>query len=72
VLFDRLRRRWAYRAAVRAEHTLEPTVLRRLDRWPERRRDRAALRAERRRRPHDIGGAIQRAQGTGWGGPPPP
>ena len=65
---DRLWRRWEDRAAVKLEHHVEPSFRRRLDRLPGQMRARAELRAERRSRPHDIGGAIDRASGRGWGG----
>jgi hypothetical protein len=65
-LLQRMMRRWRYRAAIRAEHTLEPTLRRRLDRAPEAWAARRALRRERRARPrstNDIDAAI----GRSWG-----
>ena len=65
---QRLGRRWKDAAARRSEMTLEPTLRRRLDRLPQRMRDRRALRAERRARPHDFDAALEKAQSRGWGG----
>jgi hypothetical protein len=66
-LVDRFLSRWRDRAAVRAEHCLEPTWRRRLDRMPERLADRRRLRADRRSRPGDIGGRIDEASRRAWG-----
>jgi hypothetical protein len=63
----RLIARWEQRAAVRAEHELEPTLRRRVDRLPSRWRDRRALRAERHARGHDLGRAIDDASARAWG-----
>jgi hypothetical protein len=66
-LVDSAVRRWRDGAALRAEHELEPTLRRRIDRIPQRLHDRRALRAERRLRSHmDIGEAVSRAQGEAW------
>ena len=59
-------RSWRYRAAIRAEHTLEPTLRRRLDRVPEEWAARRALRRDRRLRTRsasDIDAAIARHWG---------
>ena len=67
-LSGRLLARWEDRAAVRAEHGLEPTLRRRIDRLPRRWADRRLLRAERRARrkgPDMIAEALYRAQGKG-------
>jgi hypothetical protein len=58
--------RWRYRAAIRAEHTLEPTLRRRLDRVPEAWAARRALRRERRNRPRSTSD-IDAAIGRHWG-----
>jgi hypothetical protein len=60
-LVGRVIARWEERAAVRAEHQLELTLRRRVDRLPARWRDRRALRAERHARAHDVGRAIDEA-----------
>jgi hypothetical protein len=60
-LLEGMMRRWRYRAAIRAEHTLEPTLRRRLDRVPEAWAARRALRQDRRlrtRSPSDIDALI--------------
>ncbi|MCW2991861.1 MAG: hypothetical protein JWM73_2455 [Solirubrobacterales bacterium] len=57
--------RWQDRAAVRAEHVLEPTRRRRFDRLPQRISSRRALRAERRLHPPDPA-AIDAAIGRTW------
>jgi hypothetical protein len=67
-LSGRLLQRWEDRAAVRAEHELEPTFRRRIDRVPRRLADRRRLRMERRARPRDgraIDDALERAMGRG-------
>jgi hypothetical protein len=66
-LLDLVVRRWRDRAAVRAEHCLEPTLHRRVDRLPQRMSDRRRLRADRRRRPGDIGHRIDDASRRAWG-----
>jgi hypothetical protein len=66
-LVDHLLSHWQDRAAVRAEHTLEPTLRRRVDRVPQRLVDRRRLRADRRARPGDIGGRIEEASRRAWG-----
>jgi hypothetical protein len=58
---------WQDRAAVRAEHCLEPNWRTRLDRLPQRWADRRALRAERRARPHDFTARLQDASERSWG-----
>lgn len=60
-------RRWQDRAAVRAEHTLEPTLQRRIDRLPQRLGDRRALRADRRDRRRQVGARIAEASQRAWG-----
>jgi hypothetical protein len=66
-LLDRLARHWRDRAAVRAEHVLEPTWRRRLDRLPQRWADRRVLRDERRPRRRQIGERIDEASSRSWG-----
>jgi hypothetical protein len=66
-LVDHAMRHWRDRAAVRAEHCLEPTWHRRLDQLPQRVADRRALRAERRARPRDFEAALQDATARAWG-----
>jgi hypothetical protein len=63
----RLTRRWQDRAAVRAEHVLEPTLRRRLDRLPQRWVDHRVLRAERRLRRRQVGERISEASARSWG-----
>ena len=63
-----LRRRWDVAGAVRAEHCLEPTWRRRLDRLPQRLEDRWALRCERAARRRRIDGAAERAYSEAWMG----
>jgi hypothetical protein len=60
-------RRWQDRAAARAEHVLEPTLRRRVDRLPQRWADRRGLRAERRLRRRQIGKRIEEASSRSWG-----
>ena len=57
---DHVLRRWQDRASVRAEHCLEPTLRRRIDRLPQRL-------ADRRSRPGDIGERIEQASRRAWG-----
>jgi hypothetical protein len=64
---DHLLGRWQDRAAVRAEHCLDPTLRRRIDRLPQRLADRRRLRADRRSRPGDIGERIDEASRRAWG-----
>jgi hypothetical protein len=66
-LVDHFLSRWRDRAAVRAEHNLEPTWRRRMDRMPDRLADRRRLRADRRSRPGDVGGRIDEASRRAWG-----
>ena len=63
-----MRRRWDAAGAVRAEHCLEPTWRRRLDRLPQRVEDRWALHRERAARRRRIDGAAERAYSEAWMG----
>ncbi|QEC47354.1 hypothetical protein FSW04_07000 [Baekduia soli] len=64
---DLVLRSWQDRAAVRAEHCLEPTLRRRIDRIPQRLSDRRRLRRQRRQVPRDVGTAIDDASRRMWG-----
>lgn len=61
-----LRRRWDDASAVRAEHCLDPTWRRRLDRLPQRWDDRRALRRERAARRRRIDGAAELGFSQAW------